>query len=55
MIIFNFLIMIITISMATSMSVTVTHLVDDRTLNVTVMVQTWSASLVSDKCQYESV
>jgi len=33
----------------------VTHLVDDRTLNVTVMVQTWSASLVSDKCQYELV
>jgi len=34
-----------------------THLVEDRTLNVTVsvMVQTWSASLVSDKCQYELV
>jgi len=33
----------------------VTHLVDGSTLNVTVVVQTWSASLVSDKCQYELV
>jgi len=42
-------------STTTSTTSRVTHLVDDRTLNVTVMVQTWCASLVSEKCQYELV
>jgi len=44
-----------TTTSTTSTTSRVTHLVDDRTLNFTVMVQTWSASLVSEKCQYELV